>query len=95
MLATYQVENYKDPVPRVDRVQFKSLRDDDPRAAATWDLMQNAEIGDVIDLYTDWISGRYFIEGMQLEARELDGDIPWAVMDLDLTPAAFWDVDPF
>jgi hypothetical protein len=95
LFATYQVANYKDPVPRVDRVQFKSLRDDDPRAAATWDLMQNAEIGDVIDLYTDWISGRYFIEGMQLEARELDGDIPWAVMDLDLTPAAFWDVDPF
>ena len=57
--------------------------------------MQGAEIGDVIDIYTDWISGRYFIEGLTLEVRELDGTIPFAVCDLDLSPAAFWETDPF
>jgi hypothetical protein len=95
LFATYQVANYKAPRPRATKVRFQSLRDSDPRAAATWALMQGAEIGDVIDLYTDAISGRYFIEGITMEVEELDGTIPWAVMDLDLSPAAFWTTDPF
>lgn len=95
LFATYQVANYKNPRARVDRVQFSSLRDSDDRAAATWALMQGVEIGDVIDLYTDWIGGRYFVEGITMEARELDGMIPFAVCDLDLSPAAFWTTDPF
>lgn len=95
LFATYQTANYADPVPRINRVQFRSLRDEDERAAATWDLMCNAEIGDVLDIFTDWISGRYFIEGLSLEVTELDGTIPMAVMDLDLSPAAYWTVDPF
>jgi hypothetical protein len=95
LFSTYQIANYKDPVPRANRVQFSSLRDTDTRATATWDLMCGVEIGDVIDLYTEAISGRYFVEGMSLDVRELDGTIPMAVMDLDLSPAAFWETDPF
>lgn len=95
LFATYQVANYKTPSPRISRVQFRSHRDSDDRAAATWDLMCGVEIGDVLDIYTDWISGRYFVEGLTLEVRELDGDIPFAVCDLDLSPAAFWETDPF
>ena len=95
LFATYQVANYKDPAARINRVQFRSLRDDDTRAAATWALMQGVEIGDVLDIYTDDISGRYFVEGLALEVRELDGTIPFAVCDLDLSPAAFWETDPF
>jgi hypothetical protein len=95
LFATYQVQNYKQPVPRINRVQFRSLRDEDDRAAATWDLMCNVEIGDVLDIYADAISGRYFVEGITLDVRELDGTIPWAICDLDLSPAAFWTTDPF
>ena len=95
LFSTYQVANYKDPVPRISRVQFRSLRDTDPRAAATWALMQGVEIGDVLDIYADAISGRYFVEGITLEVSELDGDIPMCVCDLDLSPAAFWETTPF
>lgn len=95
LFATYQVANYKSPRARVDRVQFMPLDDNDPRAAATWALMQGVEIGDVIDLYTGQISGRYFVEGITMDVRELDGTIPMVVMDLDLSPAAFWTTDPF
>lgn len=95
LFATYQTANYADPVPRITRVQFRTLRDSDPRAAATWDLMQGVEIGDVIDITSDWISGRYFVEGLSMEVRELDGTIPDCTCELDLSPAAFWDVDPF
>lgn len=93
LFATYQVQNYNAPRARVDRVQFRTLRDEDPRAADTWDLMCGVEIGDVLDIYPG--GTRYFVEGITLEARELDGDIPYAVCDLDLSPAAFWTVDPF
>jgi hypothetical protein len=57
--------------------------------------MQGVEIGDVLDLYTDSISGRYFVEGITMEVREANGEIPWCVCDLDLSPAAFWTTDPF
>lgn len=95
LFSTYQVANFKTPTARVQRVQFMSLQDGESAASATWDLMCNAEIGDVIDIYTDWISGRYFIEGIAMEVREADGNIPFAIMDLDLSPAAFWGTDPF
>lgn len=95
LFAEYVVENYSDPVPRVSRIGLKSLRDSDPRAAATWALMQGIEIGDVLDLTTDWISGTYFVEGITASAHELDGTIPFATVELDLSPAAHWTVDPF
>lgn len=95
LFATYQVANYKSVEARITRVQFRALRDFDDRAAAIWDLMQNVEIGDVLDIYTGAISGRYFVEGIGMEVRELDGEIPMVVCDLDLSPAAFWTVDPF
>jgi hypothetical protein len=95
LFATYQVANYKQPAPRINRVRFMSMRDEDARAAATWALMQGVEIGDVLDVFADAISGRYFVEGITMEVQELDGTIPWCVCDLDLSPAAFWTIDPF
>lgn len=95
LFATYQVANYKTPRPRITRVRFRSLPDSDTRATDTWALMQGIEVGDVLDVFTDQISGRYFVEGLTMEARELDGTIPDATLDLDLSPAAFWTTDPF
>ena len=43
----------------------------------------------------DSIAGRYFVEGITIEVRELDGTIPMVVCDLDLSPAAFWEANPF
>lgn len=95
LFSTGQVANYKAPRDRIRKTRFRSLLDSDPRAAATWELMKKVEIGDVIDIYTDWISGRYFVEGFTLEVQELDGTIPDATLDLDLSPQEFWSVDPF
>lgn len=95
LFAEYVTSNYKDPVPRISRITFRTLLDSDARAAATWGLMQGVEIGDVVEVTTDWISGRYFVEGITASARELDGNIPDATVSLDLSPAAYWTVDPF
>ena len=57
--------------------------------------MCGIEISDVLDLYTPFITGRYFVEGIKQSAEELDGTIPNVVTELDLSPAAFWSSDPF
>lgn len=95
LFSQFQVSNYNTPVPRITQVAFKSLRDADPRAAATWALMQGVDIGDTIDITTDWISGTYFVEGITQSARELDGTIPFCETLLDLTPRSHWNTDPF
>ena len=59
------------------------------------DMMENAEIGDVVDLTTDWISGLYFIEGISASCAHGNGTIPDASVTYDLSPKAHWDVDPF
>lgn len=95
LFSTYQVANYKSATPRITSVRFISLRDFDHRAEATWDLMCGVEIGDVLDVFDDAITGRYFVEGITMEAHELNGEIPYVICDLDLSPAAWWTVDPF
>lgn len=95
LFAQYVVENYSDPLPRVTRIGLKALRDSDPRAADVWAMMCGAEIGDTVALTTDWISGDYFIEGITARAHELDGTIPYAEVEYDLSPAAHWTVSPF
>lgn len=91
----YVISNYSSPVPRITKIRFTSLKDSDSRSAATWALMTGVDIGDVVDVFTRWISGRYFVEGIRTYARELDGEIPYAEVDLDLSPAAHWTSDPF
>lgn len=93
--ATYVIENYAQPVPRCSRLTFRSLLDGDPRASATWALMCGVEIGDIVELNTDWIGGEHFVEGITASASELNGDVPNATVTLDLSPTAHWTVDPF
>lgn len=95
LFAQYIIENYSDPVPRVSQIVFRSLSDDDQRAAATWALMTGVEIGDIVELSTDWIGGEHFVEGITISCHELDGTIPDTTVTLDLSPAAHWTVDPF
>lgn len=95
LFARYQVDNHKAPAIRARKITFRTLRDSDPRAASVWALMQGVEISDVLDLYTPFIAGRYFVEGITQRAEELDGTIPNVTTELDLSPAAFWSSDPF
>lgn len=95
LFSKYQVDNHAVPTPRIRKLGFRSLRDSDPRAAATWALMKGVEIGDVVDVFTGWISGRYFVEGITTRCEELDGTIPNVTVELDLSPAAYWTTDPF
>ncbi len=95
LFAAYIINNYAQPVPRVTKITLRSLLDRDARASATWAMMMGAEIGDIVELDTDWIGGTHFIEGITASAEELDGDIPNATVSYDLSPAAHWTVDPF
>lgn len=95
LFSQYQVANHSGPTIRARKITFRSLRDSDPRAAATWDLMQNVEISDVVHLHTPFIDGTYFVEGITQRGEELDGSIPNVTTELDMSPASFWTTDPF
>jgi hypothetical protein len=95
LFATYYVNNYKNPRTRVNRITFKSLRPDDPRAAATWDLICGVEISDVIELKTTHPGGggfneSFFVEGVSYEVTPLQPDYQMVVLTVDVSPAAYY-----
>ncbi len=86
------------PRTRVDAVTLKSLHPDDPRAAATWDLMLGAEISDIVDLAHGVAGGvgiaeEFYVEGSQMTVRALGPDFDLVETTLNLSPAAYYD-DP-
>lgn len=91
----YIIENFAQPIPRVTRITLRSLGDGEQSAAANWAMMKGAEIGDQVELTTDWISGTYFIEGITASVAHGNGTVPDATVTYDLSPAAHWTVDPF
>lgn len=87
-----------DPRTRVDTVTLKSLNPTDPRAAATWGLMLGAEISDILDLSHGvaggvGISEEFYVEGSQMQVRNLNPDFDYVEVSLNLSPAAYY-ADP-
>lgn len=86
------------PRTRVDAVTLKSLNPTDPRAAATWGLMLGAEISDVLDLRHGvaggvGISEEFYVEGSQMQVRNLGPAFDSVTVTLNLSPAAYY-ADP-
>lgn len=96
MIAEYIIANYQAPQNRVTQLTFRSMRPDDPRAAANWLLLCKADISDRIDITEHSASGNsfdaepFFIEGIHEEAEPLDGRIANVTLTLDISPAAFF-----
>src|SRR4029077_21129316 len=72
--ATYYVENYKTPAPRISRMVFKARRPGDPLGPALWNHMCKAEISDLLTLQTDHPAGGgfdhdFYVEGLHYTGR--------------------------
>lgn len=83
---------------RVDAVTFKSMNPGDPRAAATWAAMLQADISDKLNLKHGvaggvGISEDFYVEGSQMQVRNLNPDFDSVTVTLNLSPAAYYD-DP-
>jgi hypothetical protein len=107
--ATHKVQNYKDLRPRLEKLTFKSVHPDDPRAAATWALMLGIEISDTIDLETTGPGGvggfdeLFYADGLTYTIRDATGDGSTLVagrfhditLEVDVNPAARYSYDAF
>lgn len=103
LFSTYYVDNYSNPHTRVTMLTFRTPRPNARNAAATWALICGVEIGDVIELFTNHPGGggfneSFFIEGIRYTAAPLgdsDTGYPDITVELDLSPTALYDTNPF
>ena len=105
LFADYYLENYKQPVTRITQLGFRSIRPDDFRGPATWDLLTGVDISDAILVFVNYPGGdgfeneEFFIEGITYDVQPLLGenaDPHYAdvTLSLDVSPSAFYTIAP-
>lgn len=98
--AQYIVDNYAEPTTRVNRLVFKSLRPEDTRADANWELLTKVDISDIVELTTTHPGGGgfsaapFFVEGVNYQITPLNGDFAMVELGLDVSPVGYYST-PF
>lgn len=101
LFATYYVENYKAPYPRISRMTFRPRMPDHRLASAVWLMLCRAEISDKLNVFTTHPGGggftdeAFFVEGLHYVCRPGNDEIPDVTLDVDVSPAARWTTNPF
>jgi len=99
--AQYYVDNFKQPRDRVDGVAFRSIQLGAPGANVTWQLLTEIDISDRVDLTVSSPGGGgftavpYYVEGIHETVRPLNPEMDSVTVELDLSPTAYFDSDPF
>lgn len=100
-MATYYRDNYKDPLPRIRRMVFKSRMPDDRLAGPVWKMMCRSDISDLLTVVTGHPGGGgfgdegYYIEGLRQTCRPANPDVPYVELEVDVSPQALFDFNPF
>ena len=93
--GAYYVANYHDPKNRVTLCGFRTMHPDAPHAAATWALLSQIEIADLIDLTVATPGGgfdeSFFVEGVHETVTPLTPEYDNVTLTLDLSPQAYFD----
>ena len=104
-IAQFFCDNYQDIRDRPS-IGLRSLRPDDPRAAATWELLTEVEVGDAVQVtaraagtttpvFTAGGSDMFYIEGISEEARPLTPGYDDVTVTLALSPLEYYIWDPW
>lgn len=104
--SEYIVENYKDPFPRLSSVTVGTeWPDHDVFGPASYEYICGADISDIVSVTIDhpggggFLSSEYYIEGLRIDIRpgpgDLDNAYPIIKHTADLSPAAYWNHNPF
>jgi hypothetical protein len=91
------VDAYSVPRVQIDRCVLKTRHPSWRDAEATWDLLCNAEISDLVQVDVSnpglGVSDEFFIEGVGYEIDPLNGDYASVAMSLNLSPRSYWEVE--
>ena len=104
--SQYIVENYKDPFPRISSVTVGTeYPDHDVFGDASWEYMCGVDISDIVNIAIDHPGGGgflaidYYVEGIRIQMHPgpggLDNAYPIIKHSADLSPAAYWNFNPF
>jgi len=101
LFATYYRDNYHDPLPRISRLVFKARMPSDPLAGPLWRMLTRADISDRLTITTAHPGGGgfdaadYYVEGVRYTCRPANETVPDVTLELDVSPAALFDTNPF
>lgn len=98
LFGDYYVGNYSEPRKNVEVCTFLSINPDDPRAEATWALMTQADISDVIHMFVDeagMSDEEFFIEGISGSCRVANPEYDYVSVTPNLSPAAYYTDNVF
>jgi hypothetical protein len=98
--ATYYVENFKDPAPRLSRLVFKTRRPSDAHGPALWQFLCNVDISDLLTLKTAHPGGGgfdtdFYVEGLHYTGRPGPPEYAIVELALDVSPRANFTTNPF
>ncbi len=104
LFATMYRDNYKDPLPRITRMTFRSRDPRDRLAAALWRMMCRCEISDLLSVTTSHVGGGgfadtgnqgYYVEGIRYTCRPGNDRVHDVTLEVDVSPQALFTSNPF
>gem|GEM_PF-3650800 len=99
LFADYVRDNYKTPRVRVGQLTIKARTPSGVNGTATWKLLTEVEISDIVHLKTTHTGGGgfntdFYVEGIHYAARPGPG-YPYVELTLDVSPKGYYDANPF
>ena len=95
IFAQYYVTNYAQPQVALRRLSFRWFPPGTPFATETNALMTGIDISDRLHILTsNGFNAHYFVEGLHYEAHPATDDYLDVTLDVDLSPAAYWNTLP-
>ncbi len=101
LFAKYYVQNYATPKTRVTKINVRGRHPRHPCAPAIWAFLCGVDLSDVVHLDTTHWGGDggfhedYFVEKLTYDATPLHGNWWDVSLDVELSPASFYDHNPF
>lgn len=100
LFSRYYVNNFSTPRTRCGAITVRPQRANGRHGAAAWDLMCGVDISDSVHLTTTHVGGGgfdddFFVEGVSYKAVPMNATQHEVTLTLDVSPASYYDFDPF
>lgn len=102
LFGQFYVDNFSQPKDRPEQITIRSRGANTFSGPATWELLNEIDIGDVVTLHTNHWDGDggfglvdFFVEGIAEEDTPIEGARHDVTMTLQLSPRAYYENSPF